>query len=170
MTMWQPPKSNWKPRNAIWYQRRENLHAYVTRFGAHKNNSDEPDSRYKYEVFTDYGKRIHSGVSNSLPGGKEAVFDYFGINRCEHLDYTDSVCPDCGLEVNMYGNTEERPNDYCSYPDCGCDGARLCDAKDGPSERAAKGNVEGMWSGKTLEQRKAVVDLMTEVADERKKK
>lgn len=26
---------------------------------------------------------------------------------------------------------------YCSYPDCGCDGKRNCDAKNGPNKLAA---------------------------------
>lgn len=52
---------------------------------------------------------------------------------------------------------------YCSFPDCGCDGARLCMAKNGASDRACGGNVEGMWSGKNLKQREAVFKLVGEV-------
>lgn len=73
----------------------------------------------------------------------------------DHLDFVDSTCPDCGLEVDAYGNTEDQFQ-YCSFPDCGCDGARLCMAGDA-SENALKGNVEGMWQGKTREQRQAVM-------------
>ena len=75
-----------------------------------------------------------------------------------HLDYADQVCPGCNEPVDPYGNTS---NDfkYCSFPDCGCDGARLCMAGDA-SESAQGQNVEGMWSGKTAEQRKAVFDLL----------
>ena len=72
----------------------------------------------------------------------------------DHLNFTNGPCPDCGLEVNAYGNTEDQ-FDYCAFPDCGCDGARLCDAKEGASESANDLNVEGMWSGKTQEQRSA---------------
>jgi len=34
---------------------------------------------------------------------------------------------------------------YCCFPDCGCDGARLCMAENGASERACRQNVEGMY-------------------------
>ena len=74
----------------------------------------------------------------------------------DHLDFTRSNCPDCGLIVDDYGNTEAQ-FDYCSFPDCGCDGSRLCMAKRGPSDNANSGNVEGMWSnGSKLACRKAV--------------
>ena len=47
----------------------------------------------------------------------------------DHLAFAEEICPDCGLEVDAHGNTEDQ-FDYCSYPDCGCDGARLCMAKE----------------------------------------
>jgi hypothetical protein len=65
----------------------------------------------------------------------------------EHLDYVGTICPDCKLEVDFYGNTEEC-FDNCSFPDCGCDGSRLCMAKNGPNEDSMKGNIEGMWNTK----------------------
>lgn len=34
-------------------------------------------------------------------------------------------------------------NVVCAYPDCGCDGARNCDAIRGPSSRATEQNIEG---------------------------
>ena len=37
------------------------------------------------------------------------------------------------------------------------------------NEQARTGNVEGMWSGKTVEQRKAVLDLLETVHKERTK-
>lgn len=80
----------------------------------------------------------------------------------DHLNFVNGTCEDCGLEVNTYGNTEDQ-FDYCAFPDCGCDGARLCDAKEGASESANDCNVEGMWSGKTQEQRSAVEVLVTSV-------
>ena len=68
--------------------------------------------------------------------------------RCtEHLDYTGETCPTCGLTVDAYGNTEDQFNDYCSFPDCGCDGAQHCNAGEA-SERAVEQNAEGMWGGK----------------------
>ena len=76
----------------------------------------------------------------------------------DHIDFAGEKCPDCGLDVNQYGNTEDSFQ-YCSFPDCGCDGARLCMAGE-PSDHAARGNVEGMWRGKTREQRHALFDLV----------
>ena len=81
------------------------------------------------------------------------------VECVDHLNFTNGSCPDCGLEVNAYGNTEDR-FDYCAFPDCGCDGARLCDAQEGASESANDLNVEGMWAGKTQEQREAVMTLV----------
>lgn len=65
----------------------------------------------------------------------------------DHLNFTSGVCEDCNLPVDAYGNTEAQFY-YCSFPDCGCDGERLCMAKNGASENAREGNIEGMWSGK----------------------
>lgn len=86
--------------------------------------------------------------------------------RCiDHIDFCDEICPDCGKQVDQFGNTEDQ-FDNCSFPCCGCDGNRLCMAKNGPSERSCRQNVEGMWSGKTLKQRKAVMSLMSDIAKE----
>ena len=82
----------------------------------------------------------------------------------DHLSFSNETCPDCGEEVDAYGNTESSFQ-YCSFPDCGCDGARLCMAGEA-SDHALRSNVEGMWSGKTLSQRKAAMDLMAEVANQ----
>ena len=86
------------------------------------------------------------------------------MTRCaDHLDFTDSACKDCGLPVDSYGNTENQ-FDYCAFPNCGCDGARLCMAGSA-SELAMGGNVEGMWSLKTPKQRKAVFSLVAVCAN-----
>ena len=85
--------------------------------------------------------------------------------RCvDHLEFTNSTCPDCRLEVDAYGNTENQ-FEHCSFPDCGCDGARLCMAGE-PSARAVSQNVEGMWRAKTHEQRKAVMALVGSIRDD----
>lgn len=54
------------------------------------------------------------------------------------------ICEHCNLEVDKYGNTE---GDflYCSFPNCGCDGARLCMAGEASAD-AKVCNVEGMYS------------------------
>lgn len=68
-------------------------------------------------------------------------------NCLDHIDYINEVCADCKLPIDTYGNTEYQ-FDYCSFPDCGCDGARLCMAKNGASERSSEYNVEGMYASK----------------------
>ncbi|MES2530456.1 MAG: hypothetical protein V4636_05435 [Pseudomonadota bacterium] len=86
------------------------------------------------------------------------------VAKCiDHLDFTGAVCPDCGLEVDDYGNTEAQ-FDNCCFPDCGCDGARLCMAPSGASDQGCRQNVEGMWSGKTEEQRAAVFGLIGDLS------
>ena len=76
----------------------------------------------------------------------------------DHLSFTEGTCPDCGEPVDTYGNTEDQ-FDNCSFPDCGCDGSRLCMAGSA-SDQAMYQNVEAMWSGKTREQRNAVFSLV----------
>jgi hypothetical protein len=67
------------------------------------------------------------------------------------------VCEACGLEVDRYGNTEA---DFrkCSYPECGCDGARLCQAGQANAD-ANKYNVEGMWEVSNRKTRRARLGL-----------
>lgn len=74
-----------------------------------------------------------------------------------------SCCLECRHEVDRYGNTEE---DFinCAFPDCGCDGERLCMAKSGASEDARCCNVEGMWSRTDSEALIARKTLITAVS------
>lgn len=85
----------------------------------------------------------------------------------DHLDYAGQICPGCKDPVSIHGNTAYDFR-YCSFPDCGCDGARLCMAKEGASERSLDDNVEGMWSGNKPAQVKArkrlIVNTMLEKA------
>ena len=87
----------------------------------------------------------------------------------DHLNFCNSTCPDCGEPVDGYGNTADDFR-YCSFPDCGCDGARLCMAKEGPSDTAHTINVEGMWgtsSGKAgVAARLALVALVNKTDKE----
>lgn len=70
----------------------------------------------------------------------------------------NETCPHCKLEVDQYGNTEEDfPN--CSFPDCGCDGARLCYTGN-PNENAVSCNVEGMYNRKDKEAIDARIKLL----------
>lgn len=77
----------------------------------------------------------------------------------DHREFSGGICPECKEQVDDYGNTAYSFL-HCSFPDCGCDGARLCMAKNGPSDHSSSGKVEGMWSLKTKDQRKAVGALM----------
>lgn len=44
-------------------------------------------------------------------------------------------------KVDKYGNREDELR-YCCFPDCGCDGARLCMAEEGPSWASVQTNLE----------------------------
>jgi hypothetical protein len=89
------------------------------------------------------------------------------MNKCvDHLEFVGDTCPDCCLAVDEYGNTEAQ-FDNCCFPDCGCDGARLCMAPSGASDRSCGQNVEGMWKGETTEQRRAVMSLMGDIYKEK---
>lgn len=89
----------------------------------------------------------------------------------DHLNFCGETCPDCGDQVDAYGNTANQFK-FCAFPDCGCDGARLCMAGEA-SERAIDDNVEGMWSGKSREQisarKRLIVDTMIETIEDRNK-
>lgn len=61
-----------------------------------------------------------------------------------HEDWATEVCPECKLQVDEFGNTESQ-FEFCCFPNCGCDGHRLC-AVGKPNENAVKCNVEGMWN------------------------
>lgn len=64
------------------------------------------------------------------------------MSECKrHLDFINSKCPCCNLEVDQYGNTENEC-EYCCYPDCGCDGHRLCVAKNEPNFASCSLNIE----------------------------
>ena len=85
-----------------------------------------------------------------------------------HEDHAGRLCPDCNLSVDAYGNTEDQ-FDNCCFPDCGCDGERLCMAKNGASDRAFSQNVEGMWLGNTKQQKEGRAELIVSVALEQRK-
>jgi hypothetical protein len=88
------------------------------------------------------------------------------VSECSHEDTPGEMCAGCGDPVDAYGNTANAFK-YCTFPDCGCDGARLCMAGEA-SPAAMSGNVEGMWSAKTPEQRKGVFELMRQLHEEAK--
>lgn len=72
-------------------------------------------------------------------------------------------------EVDGYGNPIDGSRlVYCCFPDCGCDGARLCMAEQGASDRAQTQNVEGMWeNGSDPKCREAVFSLLSSLPKEK---
>jgi hypothetical protein len=50
-------------------------------------------------------------------------------------------------EVDRYGNGPDEQR-YCSFPDCGCDGARLCQAEECPHWGTLGLNIEKGKTGK----------------------
>jgi len=58
----------------------------------------------------------------------------------DHLEFIDEKCPDCKLQVDENGNTEDQ-FDYCSFPCCGCDHNRNCMAKNGPNGISCSFNI-----------------------------
>lgn len=59
----------------------------------------------------------------------------------DHREFAGGICPECKEEVDDYGNTAYEFL-YCSFPDCGCDGARLCMAPSGPNFGSCCMNIE----------------------------
>ena len=74
-----------------------------------------------------------------FPGGMECeeCGEIF-IGGPEH-----SLCGVCVELFDDYGNPKDGSRLInCCFPDCGCDGARLCNAENGPSQCACWMNVE----------------------------
>ena len=76
-------------------------------------------------------------------------------------------------EFDNYGNkiidgeyeSGGRPT-YCVFPDCGCDGERLCMAVNGASVCASVQNVEGMYRRTDKRAVRARMDLAADVSRE----
>jgi len=85
---------------------------------------------------------------------------------CEYASDHQSgeICEHCGLMVDRYGNTED---DFlnCCFPDCGCDGERLCMAPNGANSDSRKFNVEGMYQRKDKKAIKAKLGLVGLIMD-----
>lgn len=63
------------------------------------------------------------------------------MSKCHEHHEPDTVCEECGLDVDQYGNTEDDMRN-CSFPDCGCNGSRLCMASSGASALSSTWNYE----------------------------
>ena len=69
------------------------------------------------------------GCYNTRKGGQVSWVE------CDHCDGTG--------KVDDYGNPFSGDRIiYCCFPDCGCDGARLCQAENGASGSACAMNIE----------------------------
>ena len=77
--------------------------------------------------------------------------------------------PEMSETTDNYGNpTDGSRLINCCFPDCGCDGSRLCMAENGASVRAQKENVEGMWeNGHDPKCREAVFSLISSLNKEK---
>ncbi len=71
---------------------------------------------------------------------------------CEQAEDHEPLeeCDFCGLPADEYGNTEE---DFlnCCFPNCGCDGSRLCQAPSGANADSLTCNVENMYEREDIE-------------------
>ena len=74
------------------------------------------------------------------------------------------TCLHCNLEVDDYCNTEEDFQNCC-FPNCGCDGSRLCMAPSGANDNSAKLNVENMYNRSDKEAVKGKMGLFALVFD-----
>lgn len=62
------------------------------------------------------------------------------MNKCPYHE-ANTICNVCGMTIDEYGNTEDECK-FCCFPDCGCDGARLCQAEEGASTSSLTLNKE----------------------------
>ena len=72
------------------------------------------------------------------------------------------MCVHCSLLVDDYGNTEE-DFENCSFPDCGCDGQRLCMSPKGANAEGRLCNKESMYRNtdtKSLEARRELLKIV----------
>ncbi len=76
------------------------------------------------------------------------------------------------MEFDKYGNGINDINGdrlvYCCFPDCSCDGSRLCMTENGASDRAFGQNLEGMYHRKDYVAKRAHIELIISVAREDK--
>ena len=79
--------------------------------------------------------------------------------------------PDDDENFDEYGNPKDGSRLInCCYPNCGCDGARLCMAENGASERSQRTNVEGMWQRTDKRSIRARMELYGDILQEKKDK
>jgi hypothetical protein len=109
------------------------------------------------------------GVADRPRARKEAIVSRDHSSMCDRcVDHHPSLsfCKECEESIDVYGNTESDFR-FCCFPDCGCDGSRLCMAPEGASEDAFETNVEGLHSRKDTAGQQARIRLLGLVSDRR---
>jgi hypothetical protein len=77
--------------------------------------------------------------------------------------------PDDNENFDAYGNPKDGSRVInCCFPDCGCDGARLCMAENGSSGRANRQNVEGMYQRTDKKAIRARMELYADIVREKR--
>lgn len=133
------------------------VHVHEGAFAIHPEGPQPASDVSAYPIGMDCARSL--GMEWTIPGnslvtGGNAMSD---ISYCSEASEHEpgTTCEYCNLPVDKYGNTE---GDFrnCSFPDCGCDGARLCMAGTA-NHNARECNVEGMWTLKGSDQGGAIV-------------
>ena len=84
---------------------------------------------------------------------------------------SDDPHPDDDENFGAYGNPKDGSRLInCCFPDCGCDGERLCMAEKGSSDRARRQNVEGMYQRTDRRAIRARMELVDDVFREKREK
>lgn len=99
----------------------------------------QPTSRLEVEgVGSNYCSGCRSKIAREpCPYCSDGKRTGLPSNACENCMNTGLKYP----ETDSYGNTADRIINCC-FPDCGCDGARLCMAENGASSGALELNLE----------------------------
>ncbi len=66
---------------------------------------------------------------------------------------------------NLMADLENGRMVNCCFPDCGCDGQRLCMAENGASENACRRNLEGMYSRTDKAAKEARIGIMMDIKE-----
>ncbi len=74
-----------------------------------------------------------------VPQCLNRLLEFIVMCNSEHEPKTK--CTGCGEDVDAYGNTESDFRE-CSFPDCGCYGARNCMAPSGANYASNTLNIE----------------------------
>ena len=104
-----------------------------------------PSEPHKYCELDDSVKALRAALAEQTPLFKPLIDQHPGLAE-ELAERADDKADD--EPVDDYGNPLSGDRLInCCFPDCGCDGARLCMAENGPSSSAVAINIErGSWT------------------------